>query len=87
MLDSLSRLMPSITSAEHRSKNQQVRALLAAYMRSEDLLRIGAYSAGSDPVLDKAVAALPAIQQFARQTPEEPALFSENIARLHALPV
>ena len=71
VLDSLSRLMPAVASAEHLTHANHLRALLAAYRRSEDLIRIGADSRGSDPQLDRAVAALPDIHVFLRQKPDE----------------
>ncbi len=47
VLDSLSRLMPAVTTPEHRTKAATVRRLLAAHARSEDLIRIGAYKTGT----------------------------------------
>jgi len=84
VLDSLSRLMPSVASSEHRTKSQQLRALLSAYAKSEDLIRIGAYSKGADPVLDRTLAVLPELEAFLRQTPEDQAPFAETVARLNS---
>jgi flagellum-specific ATP synthase len=67
VLDSLSRLMPSITTPEHMKKSRELRVLLAAYARSEDLIRIGAYQKGSDPILDRAVEVLPQLNKFLQQ--------------------
>ncbi len=52
VLDSLSRLMPNVCSAEHMQKAGALRMLLAAYARAEDLVRIGAYQRGTDVTLD-----------------------------------
>jgi flagellum-specific ATP synthase len=76
ILDSLSRLMPSITTAEHMKKSRELRVLLAAYARSEDLIRIGAYQKGSDPLLDRAVEVLPQLNKFLHQTTDELPSFS-----------
>ena len=54
VLDSVSRLMPAVCSPEHRQKVQRLRRLLAAYAGSQDLIRVGAYQKGLDPVLDQA---------------------------------
>ncbi len=70
--------MPAVVSREHLTHNYQLRALLSAYARSEDLIRIGAYSKGADPVLDRAVAVLPELQAFLRQTPQEHARVSRT---------
>src|SRR6266404_2298183 len=47
VLDSVSRLMPSVCSPPHLEKAHALRRLLAAYTASEDLIRIGAYQKGS----------------------------------------
>jgi flagellum-specific ATP synthase len=71
ILESLSRLMPNVTSEEHMRKAKALRLLLASYARSEDLIRIGAYQKGADPVLDRAVEVLPQLNAFLHQRPEE----------------
>jgi flagellum-specific ATP synthase len=86
VLDSLSRLMPSIVSAEHLRKASQLRELLAAYARSEDLIRIGAYQRGSDAVLDRAVEVLPKVDEFLRQNTATLCTFEETAKLLSSLP-
>ncbi len=86
VLDSVSRLMPAVTSAPHLQKAQTLRRLLAAYSASEDLVRIGAYQKGSDSTLDKALTLIPALDQFLMQKPGEAAPLAETITRLLALP-
>lgn len=86
VLDSLSRLMPNVCSREHLEKVGRLRTLLAAYAQAEDLIRIGAYQQGSDPVLDKAIKALPDINKFLKQTPDEAAPLNQTITELLALP-
>jgi flagellum-specific ATP synthase len=86
ILDSLSRLMPSITTKEHLEKVRSLRLLLSAHARSEDLIRIGAYAQGSDPTLDKAIAVLPAVRTFLQQGSKDRAPIEENISKLMELP-
>jgi flagellum-specific ATP synthase len=86
VLDSLSRLMPSIAGNEHMKKATELRGLLAAYARSEDLIRIGAYQRGSDPVLDRAVEILPQLQNYLRQGSADLCSFSEAVRLLLELP-
>jgi flagellum-specific ATP synthase len=63
-----------------------LRLLLAAYARSEDLVRIGAYQRGTDPTLDKALAALPQIEKYLQQESSERAPLGANLQQLLALP-
>jgi flagellum-specific ATP synthase len=86
VLDSLSRLMPSVCSREQLEKVGALRMLLAAYARAEDLIRIGAYQQGSDPVLDKAIGALPEINRFLKQGSGERCALDESLKQLLALP-
>lgn len=86
VLDSLSRLMPSVSSREHVQKAGALRMLLAAYARSEDLVRIGAYQRGTDATLDKALAALPQIDKYLQQEPNELAPLASNLEQLLTLP-
>ena len=86
VLDSLSRLMPNIVSPEHLKKATELRQLLAAYARSEDLIRIGAYQRGSDGVLDQAVEVLPKLDEFLRQSTSNLCNFEEAVRLLSVLP-
>jgi flagellum-specific ATP synthase len=86
VLDSVSRLMPAVCSAEHLQKANELRRLLAAYTASEDLIRIGAYQKGSDPTLDKALAVIPAIHRLLMQKPAEATSLADSVAKLMALP-
>lgn len=70
-LASLSRLMTAIVSPEHRAKAEKVRQLIAAYHDAEDLITIGAYQPGGNPVLDEAVGRWEAIGSFLRQDKAE----------------
>lgn len=67
VLDSISRLMPAIASAEHLEAAAQLRRCMALYDRASDLIRIGAYRAGSDPELDRVIALQPAIRKLLTQ--------------------
>jgi flagellum-specific ATP synthase len=87
VLDSLSRLMSSVCNAEQLEKARRLRQLMAAYSSSEDLIRVGAYQRGADPLLDRAIAALPSIKAFLQQQKFETAKFDETMRALMALPV
>ena len=86
ILESLSRLMSSLVSEEHLAKTNALRLLMAAYARSEDLIRIGAYQKNTDPVLDRAIANLPVLNAFLQQKPLELSDLKSTVDRLMALP-
>jgi flagellum-specific ATP synthase len=85
LLDSISRLMPAVTEKPHREDAALFRRLMAVYARSEDLVRIGAYKAGADPDLDRALRARGGMREFLMQTPEEHVAFADSVRRLSAL--
>ncbi len=85
VLDSISRLMPAVAGEEHREQAALVRKLMAIYARSEDLVRIGAYKAGADPELDRALRARAAMRAFLMQEARERVCFADCLHRLAAL--
>ena len=85
VLDSISRLMPAVSAAEHREQAALVRRLLAVYARSEDLVRIGAYKPGADPDLDRALRARAPMRAFMAQDALERTSFADSLTRLTEL--
>jgi flagellum-specific ATP synthase len=82
---SISRAMHNITTPEHQQLARNLKQLSSRYQRNRDLISVGAYSAGSDPVLDKAIALNPKIEAFLQQGIHERAGISESLGQLAAL--
>ncbi|HEY0847061.1 MAG TPA: flagellar protein export ATPase FliI [Noviherbaspirillum sp.] len=82
---SISRAMHNITSEEHQKLTRQLKQLYSRYLRNRDLISVGAYSAGSDPVLDQAIALNPKIEAFLQQGINERAGIQESLGQLAAL--
>lgn len=82
VLTSISRLMPDITSDDHRRAANSLRQLLAAHLQAEDLISIGAYQSGSNVAVDAALRLEKPIQNFLRQSPSESTSFSETVENL-----
>jgi flagellum-specific ATP synthase len=64
---SLSRTMPDVIDESHRAAAARFRQLWSVYEDNRDLLMMGAYAAGNDPVLDRAIAGRDAMIAFLRQ--------------------
>jgi FliI/YscN family ATPase len=79
---SVSRVMPSVVDAAHAEAARRIRTLLGAYERDRDLLLLGAYQPGSDPVVDEAAAKIGDLEALFAQRADEPAPFAETRARL-----
>jgi flagellum-specific ATP synthase len=76
---SISRAMHNITSPEHQKLARKLKQLNSRYMRSIDLISVGAYEAGSDPVLDTAISKHELIEQFLQQDISERADMQESV--------
>jgi flagellum-specific ATP synthase len=85
VLASVSRLMPSLVTPDHRALASEVRELLAAYESARDLIDIGAYVHGTNPTVDRALSLMPEIRRCLQQKPEERATFAETVAWLERL--
>lgn len=67
VLQSISRVMPDVTTDEHRKAAGKIRNLLAVHKKNEDLISIGAYVKGSDPKCDEAIKMMDSINAFLQQ--------------------
>jgi len=82
VLASVSRVMTDVVPPEHVALARQGRELLAAYRESADLVEVGAYLAGSNPKVDRALRCLPQLEPFLQQGPAERARLPETVSRL-----
>ena len=82
---SISRALTSLVSADQFERVRSFKSLYSRYQRSRDLITVGAYSAGSDPALDRAIEAQPRCEAFLRQNMNERVPYDESVARLGAL--
>ncbi len=85
ILGSVSRCMGDVVSDEQVDKAHELLEMLATYRRSEDLINIGAYAAGSNPKLDKAIGMIEQINEYLRQKVDEQSTMEESSQRLMQL--
>ena len=64
---SISRVMTDLTATEDEKKSRLFKQLFSSFQRNRDLINVGAYVAGTDPLLDKAITLYPAMQKFLQQ--------------------
>ena len=82
---SISRVMPDIITNEHMQLARELRRLYSTYQQNRDLISIGAYRAGSDPRIDKAIAINPAIAAFLQQSMDESISLEQSLDSLRQL--
>jgi len=82
---SVSRVMPRVTTGEHRNAAQIVRELSSIYEEKRDLLALGAYREGNDVNVDRAMRAQTDIQRFLRQTSDDISDFATTLEGLRRI--
>jgi flagellum-specific ATP synthase len=85
ILASISRLMPAVVSEEHKLAAQKLREIYATYIDAEDLINIGAFSAGSNRRIDGAIALIDKINNFLIQPVRNRTNFAETARQLSAI--
>jgi flagellum-specific ATP synthase len=85
ILHSVSRLASAISTPPQKDAARKLRQALAAYRDSEDLVQLGAYVAGSNPVLDSSIRLRPELLEFLRQDHMATCPLEETLARMQDL--
>lgn len=82
ILKSVSRVMADICALQHKHNAGHLKELLATYRKAEDLINIGAYVAGSNPKIDRAIDKIEQIHQFLKQDMQENVHFEDSLNAL-----
>jgi flagellum-specific ATP synthase len=85
ILASASRVMPAVTSPEHRQWAGQIKEWMAVYKQAEDIINIGAYAKGSNPKIDQAISVIDRITSYLRQQVDDPSKYSDCLGLLHGI--
>ena len=82
---SISRAMSQLVSEPHFNLVQRFKHLYAHYQRNHDLISVGAYVSGSDPLLDEGIKLYPHMEHFLKQGMYERDNFSSSVASFNNL--
>lgn len=82
ILGSVSRLMPAVTSTEHKAAARNLREIYATYADAEDLINIGAFSPGSNRRIDGAIALIDQIRDFLIQPVRQRTALAETVKQM-----
>ena len=85
VLQSVSRLVGEVQTPDVRAAAQDARSLLAAWHDKRDLIAIGAYERGTDPLTDRAIELRPSLEAFLRQSVDEPTSAAEAAEALRGV--
>jgi flagellum-specific ATP synthase len=82
ILQSVSRLMTAVCSAEHKAAALKLKEIYAIYSDAEDLINIGAFAAGSNRRIDGAMSLIDQIRAYLMQTTRQRTSFDETVEQL-----
>lgn len=82
---SISRAMVNLIDQPHMDQIRKFKVLFSRYQRSRDLISVGAYVPGSDPVLDQAINLYPRMESFLQQQLTEQSDFATSVGALKSL--
>jgi flagellum-specific ATP synthase len=85
VLESISRVAGAVTAPARMTDAREMRRLMGALRDVKELVEIGAYQAGSDPLVDRARMLSPAIDAFLRQSLEDTTSPDDAWSMLHRL--
>lgn len=82
VLQSASRVMKAVANPEHMRMAQKMREIIATYNDAEDLINVGAYKAGANPKIDRAIKLIEPINEFLRQKTDDHSNMNQCIRTL-----
>ncbi len=85
ILKSVSRAMPGCNSIQEQRIVAQARAPMAMYDDMAELIRLGAYKAGTNAEVDAAIRLNPELEAFLTQKKDERATFAESYSALEKI--
>lgn len=74
---SISRVMTVLNDDEQEKMVRSFKQLFSSYQRNRDLINVGAYSSGSDSLLDRAIKLYPRLEIFLQQGIDEHCSYAE----------
>jgi len=85
VLKSLSRTAPGCYAPEERPLVEEARQLLRIYEEAAELIQLGAYRPGTDPITDRAIQARAPLEALLKQDEDERSLIADDFSKLAEL--
>ena len=85
ILKSVSRTMPRAADPKFLTVINRARQVMATYADMEELIRLGAYRAGSSPEVDEAIRLHPPLEEFLSQAKDDATGLQEGYQRLEQI--
>jgi flagellum-specific ATP synthase len=82
ILRSVSRTMPKCNTPEETAQITEARTLISTYEGMAEMISLGAYRAGSDPAVDRAIQLYPLLESYLAQNIDDAADFDSAFEQL-----
>ena len=82
---SISRVMPQVVSEAHMKQARVLKQVYSMYQQNKDMITLGAYQKGTDPMLDQAINMMPRVNQFLQQGMKDVISYDEGLQGLAQL--
>ena len=82
---SISRVMPQVVSEPHMQQARALKQVYSMYQQNKDMITLGAYQQGSDPMLDQAIQMMPQVNGFLQQGMKDVLRYDECLQGLAQL--
>ncbi len=82
---SISRVMPQVVSEAHMQQARVLKQVYSMYQQNKDMITLGAYQKGTDPMLDQAINMMPKVNQFLQQGMKDVISYDDGLQGLAQL--
>jgi flagellum-specific ATP synthase len=82
---SISRVMPQVVSEAHMQQARVLKQVYSMYQQNKDMITLGAYQKGTDPMLDQAINMMPRVNQFLQQGMKDVISYDDGLQGLAQL--
>ncbi|WP_440055646.1 flagellar protein export ATPase FliI [Pseudoalteromonas sp. T1lg65] len=82
---SISRVMPQVVSESHMQQARVLKQVYSMYQQNKDMITLGAYQKGTDPMLDQAINMMPTVNAFLQQGMKDVLNYDECLQNLAQL--
>ena len=82
---SISRALTTLVDQPQFELVRRFKSLYARYQRNRDLISVGAYAAGSDQLLDEAIALYPRMEAYLQQNMGQRTAYADCVAGLRSI--
>jgi len=82
---SISRVLPQISDETQQMSITAFKQIYATYQQNKDLISVGAYQKGADPIIDESIEMMPLMRDFLMQGMDQKVTYNESLQQLNEM--